>query len=72
MMKFKDTIRHKTRRSNGHSLEAIIADLNVTLRGWYEYFKQSWKTVFPELDGYIRQRLLRGAWAVQLRDRLFS
>jgi len=57
MMKFKDSIRHKTRRSNGRSLQAIIADLNVTLRGWYEYFKHSWKTVFPELDGYIRQRL---------------
>ncbi len=57
MMKFKDTIRHKTRRTNGHSLEAIIADLNVSLRGWYEYFKHSWKTTFPELDGYIRGRL---------------
>ena len=57
MMKFKDTIRHKTRRTNGHRLEAIIADLNVSLRGWYEYFKHSWKTTFPELDGYIRGRL---------------
>ena len=59
MMKFKDTIRHKTRRTNGHSLEAIIADLNVSLRGWYEYFKHSWKTPVPELDGYIRGRLRR-------------
>jgi RNA-directed DNA polymerase len=57
MMKFKDKIRHKTRRTNGSSLEAIIADLNVSLRGWYEYFKHSWKTTFPELDGYIRGRL---------------
>jgi RNA-directed DNA polymerase len=57
LMKLKDSIRHKTRRSNGRSLEAIIADLNVTLRGWYEYFRHSWKTTFPELDGYIRQRL---------------
>ena len=57
MMKFKDTIRHKTRRTSGHSLESIIADLNISLRGWYEYFKHSWKTTFPELDGYIRGRL---------------
>lgn len=57
MMKFKDTIRHKTRRANGHSLETIIADLNLSLRGWYEYFKHSWRTTFPELDGYIRGRL---------------
>ena len=45
-MKFKDTIRHKTRRTFGQSLESTIATLNVSLRGWYEYFKhiefQSW------------------------------
>ena len=40
--KFKDAIRFKTRRSNGRSLQAIISDLNVMLRGWYEYFKHSW------------------------------
>jgi len=57
MMKFKDTIRHKTRRTDGRSLEAIIVDLNVSLRGWYEYFKHSWKTTFPELDSFIRGRL---------------
>jgi len=57
MKKFKDAIRFKTRRSNGHSLQAIISDLNRTLRGWYEYFKHSWKSVFPEVDGYVRGRL---------------
>jgi RNA-directed DNA polymerase len=57
MMKFKDTIRHKTRRTNGRSLQSIIVDLNASARGWYEYFKHSWKTVFPGLDGYIRGRL---------------
>ena len=57
MMKFKDSIRHKTRRTSGHSLESTIATLNVSLRGWYEYFKHSWKTTFPELDAYIRGRL---------------
>jgi RNA-directed DNA polymerase len=57
MKKFKDAIRFKTRRSNGRSLQAIISDLNRTLRGWYEYFKHSWKSVFPEVDGYVRGRL---------------
>lgn len=57
LMKFKDTIRRKTRRTTGQSLDSIISDLNVTLRGWYEYFKHSWKFIFPRLDGYIRQRL---------------
>ena len=55
--KFKDTIRGKTGRTNGHSLLAIIADVNRTLRGWYAYFKHSRKTVFPDLDGWVRMRL---------------
>ncbi|MFN9605312.1 MAG: reverse transcriptase domain-containing protein, partial [Planctomycetota bacterium] len=36
LVKFKDAIRSKTRRTNGNSLQAIIADVNRTLRGWYE------------------------------------
>ncbi len=55
--KFKDTIRAKTRRTNGHSLQAIIADLNRTLRGWFEYFKHSRNTTFPRLDRWMRKRL---------------
>lgn len=57
MEKFKETIRGKTRRTNGHSLQAIIADVNRTLRGWYEYFKHSWRTTFSSLDSWIRMRL---------------
>ena len=55
--KFKDTIRAKTRRANGHSLQAILVDLNRTLRGWFEFFKHSHKTTFPKLDGWVRMRL---------------
>jgi RNA-directed DNA polymerase len=55
--KFKDTLRGKTRRTNGHSLQAIIADVNRTVRGWFEYFKHSWRTTFPRLDSWIRGRL---------------
>ena len=57
LAKFKDTIRGKTRRTNGHNLQAIIANVNRTLRGWFEYFKHSWRTTFPDLDGWIRMRL---------------
>jgi RNA-directed DNA polymerase len=55
--KFRETIRAKTKRTSGESLSRIIADLNPTLRGWFEYFKQSYKTTFPYLDGWIRMRL---------------
>jgi len=57
LAKFKDTIRGKTKRTRGQSMQVIIADVNRTLRGWYEYFKHSWRTTFPELDGWIRMRL---------------
>jgi RNA-directed DNA polymerase len=57
LQKFKDTIRAKTRRSNGNSIETIIADVNRTLRGWYGYFKHSVRWIFRWLDGWIRRRL---------------
>jgi len=55
--KLKDTIRAKTKRTNGHSLEAIIQNVNRTLIGWFEYFKHSRKYTFERLDRWIRMRL---------------
>ena len=45
LRKLKDTVRQKTRRTNGHSLAVIIADVNRTLVGWFGYFKHSHRTV---------------------------
>jgi len=55
--KFKDTIRGKTRRSNGRSMSEIIEDVNRTTKGWFEYFKHSHWTTFKPIDGWIRRRL---------------
>jgi RNA-directed DNA polymerase len=55
--KLKDTIREKTRRTRGHSLDAVIVDLNRTLKGWFSYFKHAHPTIFVELDQMIRRRL---------------
>jgi RNA-directed DNA polymerase len=57
LQKFKDTLRQKTRRSRGNSLQAIIADVNQTLEGWFGYFQYSHWTTFPRLDKWIRMRL---------------
>jgi RNA-directed DNA polymerase len=57
LTKLKDTIRAKTKRNSGKCLRAIIGSLNPTLRGWFEYFKHSYKTTFTPLDGWIRMRL---------------
>lgn len=56
LKKLKGAVRQKTRRTNGQSLAAIIADLNRTLVGWYAYFKHSHGS-FEGLDAWIRTRL---------------
>lgn len=35
LAKLKATLRAKTKRTSGHSLEGIIADVNQTLTGWF-------------------------------------
>lgn len=57
MMKFRDNIRMKTRRSRGDNISLIIADLNHTLKGWFEYFKHACKSTFRSVDGFVRRRL---------------
>lgn len=57
MQKLKDTLRAKTKRTNGHGLRFIIADVNRTLRGWFGYFQHSYRTTFTDVDGWVRMRL---------------
>lgn len=57
LTKIKESIRAKTRRTRGESLERIIQDLNPMLKGWFEYFKHAGSTTFRDLDGMIRRRL---------------
>ena len=56
--KFRDAIRGKTRRTRGRSLQCTIHDVNLTLRGWFGYFKHStYRTIFREQDAWVRMRL---------------
>jgi RNA-directed DNA polymerase len=57
LRKFKDAIRAKTKRTNGKSLQTIIEDVNQSVKGWFEYFKHSHKTIFAPVDKWIRMRL---------------
>jgi RNA-directed DNA polymerase len=45
--KLRDTIRAKTKRTSGESLKVIVTGLTPRLRGWFEYFKHSYRTTFP-------------------------
>lgn len=55
--KLKDSIRAKTGRNAGRSLEDIIRDVNRTLNGWYAYFRHSYRWTFPSIDKWVRMRL---------------
>jgi RNA-directed DNA polymerase len=57
LKKFRDTIRAKTKRTSGRSMSQTIADVNRTLRGWFEYFKHSHHKTFRTEDGFVRRRL---------------
>lgn len=57
LKKFREKIRAKTKRANGQSLTRIISEVNVITKGWFEYFKHSYKWTFRGIDGWIRMRL---------------
>ena len=57
MDKFRDGIRNKTRRTQGRSMEEIIAEINPQMRGWYGYFQHSHWNIFASVDGWVRARL---------------
>ena len=57
LMKLKERLRAKTSRLDGRSLSEIVADVNRSLRGWYQYFQHSKANTFTAVDGYVRRRL---------------
>jgi RNA-directed DNA polymerase len=57
LRKLRETIKPRTRRSNGKSMQAIVADLNRTLSSWFGYFKHVKASALEEIDGWIRMRL---------------
>lgn len=57
LKKFKDTVRQKTKRNNGHCMPFVCAQLSSQLRGWFTYFRHCHWSVFRDLDRWIRGRL---------------
>jgi RNA-directed DNA polymerase len=57
MQALKAKIRSKTRRSRGASMSEITGELNLMLRGWFNYFKHAhWRT-YQRIDQFVRRRL---------------
>jgi RNA-directed DNA polymerase len=57
LRKLRESIKPRTRRNNGKSMEAIVADLNRTLASWFGYFKHAKANELGGIDGWIRMRL---------------
>jgi RNA-directed DNA polymerase len=56
--KLRDSIRQKTRRNNGNSLQCVVMQVNSSLRGWFTYFRHgSYRSDFTRLDKWVRMRL---------------
>jgi RNA-directed DNA polymerase len=57
LRKLRESIKPRTRRTSGRSMEAMVADLNRTLQGWYGYFKHVHPVQLADMDGWVRGRL---------------
>jgi RNA-directed DNA polymerase len=55
--KLRETVRAKTKRTTGNSLQWIVGTLNATLQGWFGFFRHCHWNVFSGLDGWLRGRL---------------
>lgn len=54
----KDKIRQLCARNRGRSIRQVIGELNNFLRGWFNYYKLTeWKSLWRELDSWIRRKL---------------
>lgn len=63
LLKLKATVRQLSRRTRGHKLTHVIADLKKTLLGWKAYFDLS-EVLSPlrDMDKWIRRKLRCYIW----------
>jgi RNA-directed DNA polymerase len=56
--RFKEKIRRITRRNRGVSLETIITEINMILRGWINYFQLTeWPSQPRRLDEWVHRKI---------------
>lgn len=56
--RFKERVRELTDRNSGRSIHQIIYDLNLFLRGWWNYYSISQcNSMFRSINGWIMRRL---------------
>lgn len=63
LKRFKERIRELTNRNRGTSLERMVKELNVYVRGWMGYYRYcQTPSVLEKLDSWIRRRIRCFIW----------
>jgi RNA-directed DNA polymerase len=63
LKRFKMRIRELTRRTRGRNIRKIIEELRRYLLGWFAYYgKSEFRSLFKELDSWIRRKLRCYHW----------
>lgn len=55
--KLKESLKRKTKPTNGESMQATIAGINPVLKGWFGYFRQANRYQLIGIDAWLRCRL---------------
>jgi len=68
--RFREKLRHLTKRTRSGKLEDVIQEINRYTLGWIGYFWQAnTPSVYEELDSWIRRRLRQMVWKRWKRGR---
>ncbi len=61
--RFKQKVKEISRRIRGICIDKVVSDLNKYLRGWSGYYRfAQTKSLFKELDRWIRRRIRAMIW----------
>ena len=61
--RFRDKLRHLTKRTRSGKLEELIQEVNTYTMGWIGYYRQAnTPSVYEDLDSWIRRRLRQLIW----------
>lgn len=63
VVRFKAGLKKIFRRGKGKNIRTTVEEMTPKLRGWVIYFRYSEvKSIFDELDGWLRRKLRRILW----------
>ncbi len=63
LQRFKSRVRELTRRTRGRNIGKVLKELRSYLLGWFSYYSHAqYRSLFKELDSWIRRKLRCYLW----------